>query len=177
MRTSRYTDFHKFSIILTCYLKVALSEKVEFLKNECDQMRLREKTYMDTCQREAEMKVSVIHLIYNYIHYSHQKVQMALASYSALPQEIESLRTVVEMRNQEIHRLRNHEGDLQNKVQELHGYQEKCVALQQKIENLEAVINIKADYEKQLTEKQNVLIRKIDKESKVCIFLNHLVER
>ena len=34
-------------------------EKVEFLRAECEEMKRREKTYMETCQRDSDVKVQV----------------------------------------------------------------------------------------------------------------------
>ena len=42
--------------------------------------------------------------------------QLAIAPYKNLPQEIESLKTVLEMRNDEIQKLRNHNTELAKKV-------------------------------------------------------------
>ncbi|KAH3694754.1 hypothetical protein DPMN_082195 [Dreissena polymorpha] len=43
-------------------------------------------------------------------------VQCALAPYRSLPQELESLKTVLEMKNKEINKLRTHDIELQKKV-------------------------------------------------------------
>ena len=43
-------------------------------------------------------------------------VQMALAPYLNLPQEIESLRTVIDMRTEEIQKLRRQNMDLEKQV-------------------------------------------------------------
>ena len=42
--------------------------------------------------------------------------QLAIAPYKSLPQEIESLKTVLEMRNDEIQKLRNQNTELAKKV-------------------------------------------------------------
>lgn len=54
---------------------------------------------MEACQRDADLKV-----------------QMALAPYRHLPQEIESLKHVVELRNQQIHELRLQKSELERQV-------------------------------------------------------------
>lgn len=43
-------------------------------------------------------------------------LQMALAPYKNLPQEIESLKLVIEIRNEEIQKLRNRNIDLEKQV-------------------------------------------------------------
>jgi len=68
-----------------------LQEKVDFLRTEGEELRRREKTYMEACQHDSEMRI-----------------QTALAAYA---QEIDSLKAVLELRNGELHdvRLRNME--------------------------------------------------------------------
>ena len=64
---------------------------MEFLRTEGEELRRREKTYMEACQHDSEIRI-----------------QSALAAYS---QEIDSLKAVLELRNGELHdvRLRNME--------------------------------------------------------------------
>ena len=40
-------------------IKVTLHEKVEFLRAECDEMKRREKMYMDKCKVDSDCKVQV----------------------------------------------------------------------------------------------------------------------
>ena len=79
-----------------------MQEKVEYLRSECEDLKRREATYMEACQRDTELRV-----------------QSAIAPYRHLPQEIESLKTVLELRNQEIHELRHRNLDLQSEVSSL----------------------------------------------------------
>lgn len=89
-----------------------------------------------------------------------------LLSHKFLEQEVESLRAVMELRNQEINQLRMHNDHMEKQLEEIPKAQVTITALQQKIENLEAIINLKADYERDLAEKHNVLLRKYDQETK-----------
>ncbi|XP_076446026.1 uncharacterized protein LOC143283684 isoform X2 [Babylonia areolata] len=130
-------------------IKLSLSEKVQSLCEECDELRMRAKTSEEALQRDADVKV-----------------QLALAPYLHLPNEIESLKMVIDMRTEEIQKLRRHNMDLEKQLEELPIAQEKVASLQQKVENLQAIINIKTDHEKQLHEKCQVLMRKYDKESR-----------
>ena len=61
-------------------------EKAEFLRTEGEELRCRERSYMETCQRDSEMRI-----------------QSALAAYT---QEIDSMKTVLELRNSELHDVR-----------------------------------------------------------------------
>lgn len=54
---------------------------------------------MEACQREAEMRI-----------------QSAMASLSHLPQEIDSLKAVIELKNGELHELRHQNMELQREV-------------------------------------------------------------
>ncbi|KAK3778784.1 hypothetical protein RRG08_013053 [Elysia crispata] len=135
---------HRFETI-----KLTLSEKVESLRGECEDLTKRAKNSEEALQRDADVKV-----------------QMAIAPFLNLPKEVESLKTVVEMRNEEIQRLRTKNMDLEKQLEEIPIGREKIISLQQKVENLEAIINIKTDHEKQLHEKCQVLMRKYDRESR-----------
>ncbi|XP_060606772.1 CAP-Gly domain-containing linker protein 1-like isoform X2 [Ruditapes philippinarum] len=130
-------------------IKHSLSEKVETLRSECDRLRDRARSCEEALQRDSDFKV-----------------QCALAPYKNLPQEIESLKTVLEMRNDEISKLRNTNTELKKKLEELPIAQEKIIGLQQKKENLEAIISMKTDHEKVLHERCQNLMRKYDKESR-----------
>ncbi|XP_056010195.1 microtubule-associated tumor suppressor 1 homolog isoform X6 [Ostrea edulis] len=130
-------------------IKMGLSEKVETLRGECDDLRTRARTSEDALLRDSDVRV-----------------QMALAPYKNLPQEIESLKLVIEIRNEEIQKLRNRNIDLEKQSEELRNAKEKIIAQQQKIENLEAIISMKTDHEKQLHDKCQMLMRKCDKETK-----------
>ena len=72
---------------------------METLRGECEEMRDRERTLQERTQREADIKV-----------------HMALAQYKHLPAEIDSLKAVMEMRNQELHELRRKKLDLEKQV-------------------------------------------------------------
>ena len=76
-----------------------LQEKVEYLRGECDMLRRREKEHMDTFQQDSDMKV-----------------QLAIKPFQQLPAEIESLKAVLDMRNEEIHELRRDKLDLERQV-------------------------------------------------------------
>ncbi|XP_052793314.1 CAP-Gly domain-containing linker protein 1-like isoform X2 [Mya arenaria] len=130
-------------------IKVTLSEKVDTLRSECERLRERARHCEDALQRDSDFKV-----------------QCALAPYKNLPKEIESLKTVLEMRNAEISKLKTHNTELAKKLEELPVAQEKIISLHQKKENLEAIISMKTDHEKTLHERCQSLMRKYDKESR-----------
>ena len=52
------------------------------------------------------------------------------------------------MRNQEIQKLRTENNELIRELEQLPKAKEQITTLERKIENLDAIINIKSDYEK-----------------------------
>jgi predicted RNase H-like nuclease (RuvC/YqgF family) len=76
-----------------------MQEKVEFLRTEGEEMRRREAAYVESCQRDYELRL-----------------QSAMASVSHLPQEIDSLKAVIELKNNELHELRHQNMELQREV-------------------------------------------------------------
>ncbi|XP_067663713.1 microtubule-associated tumor suppressor candidate 2 homolog isoform X3 [Haliotis asinina] len=135
---------HRFETI-----KMTLGDKVETLRGECEDLRLRAKISEEALLRDSDVKL-----------------QLALQPFRNLPAEIESLKLVIEMRNQEVQKLRKQNMELEKQLEELPIAKEKIDSLQKKSENLEAIINIKTDHEKQLHEKCQNLMRRCDKESK-----------
>ena len=75
-------------------------------------------------------------------------LQAALEPYKHITAEIESLKMVLEMKTQDIHKLRTENNELVKELEELPKAKEKITTLERKIENLDAIINIKSDYEK-----------------------------
>ncbi|CAC5377982.1 unnamed protein product [Mytilus coruscus] len=112
-------------------MKLNLADKVETLRTECDELRVRARDSEEMLLRDSDIKV-----------------QMAVARYRHMPAEIESLKQVLDMRNEEIFKLRNKNIDLGRAVDELNIAKDKILALNQKIENLEAIITMKTDHEK-----------------------------
>ncbi|KAK3600508.1 hypothetical protein CHS0354_028706 [Potamilus streckersoni] len=130
-------------------IKQTLSEKVQTLKDECEQLRNHATNCEDALQKDSDIKV-----------------QAAIAPYRNLPKEIEGLKLVIEMRNDEIQKLRKQTMALEKQLEELPAAKEKIISLQQKVENLQAIVHLKTDHEKQLHEKCQNLMRKYDRESR-----------
>ena len=100
-----YFWFRIYALQWNIGMSASQQQKVDMLRNECEEMRQREKVCIEACQRDADLKV-----------------QMALAPFRHLPQEIESLKAVMELRNQEIHDLRRQKGELERRVR----WRRKC---------------------------------------------------
>lgn len=71
---------------------------MEFLRVEKEDLRRRESTYMEECQHKAELMI-----------------QSSLGPYM---QELDSMKAVVELRNNELRDLRLHNMELQREVGE-----------------------------------------------------------
>lgn len=132
-------------------IKCALVEKIDHLTSECSDLRRQNQILVDGNpsastdfgNSEAEKQVET------------------------LTQEIESLKVVLELRNQEIGRLRSQNVTRETQLQELTEAKQKIHQLQRKLENTEAIIHMKSDYERELAEKHTTLLRRYSKESKV----------
>jgi myosin heavy subunit len=85
---------------------------------------------------------------------------------STLSQEIDSLKIVVDVRNAEVLRLKTANAELEKQVHELSAARERIRILEQKLENAEAIVSMKSDYERELAEKHKMLLVKYDQESK-----------
>ncbi|GAB1604491.1 hypothetical protein Ahia01_000730600 [Argonauta hians] len=126
-------------------IKMKLSEKVETLCEECDKLKRQAAVSEETYDR---------------------KLDTALEPYNQLPKEIDSLKAVIDIKNTEIQNLQKENGSLATQAAKLKPTLEKITRLQQNIENLEAILQIKTDHEKQLNEKCQSLMRKVNKENK-----------
>ncbi|ESN95015.1 hypothetical protein HELRODRAFT_87285 [Helobdella robusta] len=130
-------------------MKLTMHERVECLRAECDSMRHRESSFMESCQQEAQMHV-----------------QNCLARYKHLPQEIESLKAVLDLKNKEMHALRMQNMELMKEVCVRACVKKMLKTLEQKLENLQAIADMRADQEKVSAEKYQILFRKLERETK-----------
>lgn len=75
-------------------------------------------------------------------------MQAALEPYKNVTAEMESLRIALDMKGDEVRRLRTENNRLATENEELPRSRETITKLERKVENLDAIINIKSDYEK-----------------------------
>uniref|UniRef100_A0A1I8GIK3 GOLGA2L5 domain-containing protein n=1 Tax=Macrostomum lignano TaxID=282301 RepID=A0A1I8GIK3_9PLAT len=94
------------------------------------------------------------------------ELQAALASYRNLPDEIASLKSVLELRTREVSEQRKQRMEAEERLAGMKEMREKAVQMQCKIENLEAILAMKTENEKLLHEKHQMLLRKFDQEYK-----------
>ncbi|XP_072170751.1 uncharacterized protein [Diadema setosum] len=79
------------------------------------------------------------------------KVQEAIAKYKHLPDEVTSMKAVLEIKNQEIHDLRVSKMALEKEVERIPDKEEKINLLTAKVEDLNALMAKKTEYERQLS--------------------------
>ncbi|XP_071846142.1 uncharacterized protein [Apostichopus japonicus] len=93
------------------------------------------------------------------------KVQAAIAQLKHLPEEVESLKTVLAMKNQEVQEMRIKMVDLEKQVAEIPAKDDKIKQLQAKVEDLSAMVECKIVYERQLSSEQVTLRENFEKET------------
>lgn len=96
---------------------------------------------------------------------SDAKVQAAVAQFKHLPEEVESLKTVLGMKNQEIQDMRIKILDLEKEVATIPEKNDKIKRLEAKVEDLNALVETKIVYERQLSSEQVALRENFERET------------
>jgi len=124
---------------------------------------VEEKTKLeeDILELEAEIKV----LQNNFLKDSDSRVQVIHTKNINLLQEIDSLKTVVDMRTAEIHGLRAERSRLEEKLELFDTNQENLKKLIAQVEDLKEQISTKLDVERKLSVENEVLNESLEKES------------
>ncbi|XP_065059270.1 ankyrin repeat domain-containing protein 26-like isoform X2 [Rhopilema esculentum] len=94
------------------------------------------------------------------------KLQGALSKYKDLPAELESLQAVVEMKNEDIRKARTHNMELQKKLEDFYDLEKKHTKLLQEKEALDATLQNKVKYERQLSVERENLQANLEKEAR-----------
>ncbi|XP_041455392.1 uncharacterized protein LOC121408128 isoform X1 [Lytechinus variegatus] len=95
------------------------------------------------------------------------KVQAAIAQYKHLPDEVASMKAVMEIKNQEIHDLRIGKMALQKEVDLIPDKDERIKNLTAKVEDVQALMQRKTEYERQLSTEHVHLRASYERESSV----------
>ncbi|XP_014663495.1 PREDICTED: microtubule-associated tumor suppressor candidate 2-like [Priapulus caudatus] len=93
------------------------------------------------------------------------KIQIVLAKFKDLPAEVESLKMVVGMRNEEIRQLRTENNEIKKELEQLPIARDRILFLEQRNEDLKALVCITKENERQLTHDQIKLRTHFNKES------------
>ncbi|KAB7508181.1 Microtubule-associated tumor suppressor 1-like protein, partial [Armadillidium nasatum] len=95
------------------------------------------------------------------------RLQAAKRVCGALQNEVDSLKTVVDMRNSEVHKLRDQLADKERICEELDSARDRVRALQAKAEDLHAQMETKLQLERQLLTDRHSLTESLQREASV----------
>ncbi|XP_003723808.2 uncharacterized protein LOC763960 isoform X2 [Strongylocentrotus purpuratus] len=95
------------------------------------------------------------------------KVQAAISQYKHLPDEVASMKAVMEIKNQEIHELRIAKMALQKEHDLIERKDEKIKNLTAKVEDVQALMQRKTEYERHLSTEHVTLRASYERESSV----------
>uniref|UniRef100_A0A1I8IHQ0 Microtubule associated tumor suppressor candidate 2 n=1 Tax=Macrostomum lignano TaxID=282301 RepID=A0A1I8IHQ0_9PLAT len=114
-------------------MKASLSEKLVVMQSECNELRSRERWREDAIEREAAIKLQLLTLTNSAAGRQNRQdsledaedsgsrdavrmATVAISAYKDLPDEIDSLKTVLELKQREIADLRSEKAELQEKL-------------------------------------------------------------
>ncbi|XP_067944067.1 CAP-Gly domain-containing linker protein 1 homolog isoform X2 [Watersipora subatra] len=129
--------------------KDKLAREIEGLKLECCSWKKKYDEATEALHKNVE-----------------HKLQVALQPYALLPQEIESLKAVVELKSREIRDLRSDNNVYKQKVETIPDLEKKLYDTEQRLENLQALLDIVSTKEKETAEKYHKITRKAVQEKK-----------
>lgn len=93
------------------------------------------------------------------------RIQEAIKKYESLPAELESLKAVLEMKNEEIRQLRKEKMEKHLELEKLEDVKAKTKKLQQENESLSFVVETKSRFERQLSVERDTLRNSLERES------------
>lgn len=134
----------------------------------------------DTSKREAELKQRLACVEEEYSGLKHQsrkliesmqkdkdtKLQVTAGRCKELQDEVESLRTVLDLRHEELQELRKQNALLTREAEELPVALQRVAALEAKVEDLQVQLQVKTNLERQLSQDKRLLMESFHKESK-----------
>nr|XP_020454191.1 microtubule-associated tumor suppressor candidate 2 homolog [Monopterus albus] len=129
-------------------LRLSLQDQVDTLTFQNQSLRDKAKRFEEALRRSTD-----------------EQIIDALAPYQHIVQDLESLKEVVEMKNQQIHRQEKKISDLEKVAQKNVFLEEKVQVLQQQNEDLKARIEMKLALSRQLSEENANLQESVEKES------------
>lgn len=134
----------------------------------------------DTSEREAELKHRLASVEEEYSGLKDQsrklmesmqkdkdtKLQVTAGRCKELQDEVESLRTVLDLRHKELQELRKQNALLTREAEELPIALQRVAALEAKVEDLQVQLQVKTNAERQLSQDKLLLMESFHKESK-----------
>ncbi|CAB4036923.1 Hypothetical predicted protein [Paramuricea clavata] len=92
------------------------------------------------------------------------RIQDAIAKYKSLPDELESMKFVLEMKNTEVKKLRRSNAELHHKIDDLQQIKQRAALLEREKESLNFVVENKVHFERQLSLERDKLRLSLDRE-------------
>lgn len=158
---------HKEEIVS---LEQTHSEMIESLKSKFidQEVKLRgnfndEKSSLD--ERISELNAKIKSLEDNLMHGSDYRLKTAQNKMTNLQQEIDSLKTVVEMRTSEVHELRAEKVKLEEKLEQFDQQQQSIKKFTAQVEDLKEQLTAKCDIEQKIMEENRHLHQLVQKEN------------
>ncbi|XP_023234351.1 restin homolog isoform X2 [Centruroides sculpturatus] len=130
--------------------RILLSNQLKELEQQCKGLKHQAKLVEEALQRDTDTKI-----------------QWISAKKADLEKEVDSLKTVLDMKRNEIHALRKENLEMKKELEKLPVAKEKIKMLQAKAEDLQALVNEKVQKERQLSCDHESLKESFEKESKV----------
>ncbi|XP_067040730.1 microtubule-associated tumor suppressor 1-like isoform X2 [Acropora muricata] len=123
-------------------------EKYEKMVNEWNSLNKKFQQVQDQNQKDIETRL-----------------QEEVKKYESLPDELESIKAVLEMKNEEIRQLRKEKMEKHLELEHLVDIKEKTKKLQQENESLSFVVETKSKFERQLSVERDTLRNSLERES------------
>jgi len=146
------------------------TEMIESLKSKFidQEAKLRgnfndEKSSLD--ERISELNAKIKSLEDNLMHGSDYRLKTAQNKMTNLQQEIDSLKTVVEMRTSEVHELRAEKVKLEEKLEQFDQQQQSIKKFTAQVEDLKEQLTAKCDIEQKIMEENRHLHQLVQKEN------------
>jgi len=146
------------------------TEMIESLKSKFidQEEKLRgnfndEKSSLD--ERISELNAKIKSLEDNLMHGSDYRLKTAQNKMTNLQQEIDSLKTVVEMRTSEVHELRAEKVKLEEKLEQFDQQQQSIKKFTAQVEDLKEQLTAKCDIEQKMMEENRHLHQLVQKEN------------
>ena len=159
---------------------VVADGKAHLEKVQCEHAAAVARLQADTFQREAELRhrlagveeeYSAVKAQYRKLMESMQKdkdtkLQATAGRCKELQDEVESLRTVLDLRHEELQELRKQNAFLTREAEELPVALQRVTALEAKVEDLQVQLKVKTGIERQLSQDNRLLMESFHQESK-----------
>jgi len=147
------------------HTKMIESLKSEFIDQEAKLQSNFKEEKMSLDERILELNTKIKSLEDNLMHGSDYRLKTAQNKMTNLQQEIDSLKTVVEMRTSEVHELRAEKVRLEEKLEQFDQQQISIKKFTAQVEDLKEQLTAKCDIEQRIMEENRHLHQLVQRES------------